>query len=95
MKLNDTHQLLDYAKDIDILGGGVHGIKKKADALEVATKEIGLEVNEYKPKYTVISRDKNAGRTYNIKLVWKGRRVKIFGKTLTNKNSIQEKLRAD
>jgi hypothetical protein len=55
LKLNDTHQLLVYAKDINILGGNVHGVKKKADALEVVTKGIGLEVNDDKPKYTVMS----------------------------------------
>ena len=41
MKLNGTHQLLVYADDA--LGGGVHSIKKNAEALLVASKEIGLE----------------------------------------------------
>jgi hypothetical protein len=50
------------------LGGGVHGIKNKADALEFATKEIGLEVNDNKFKCTVMSRDQNAGRNHNIKM---------------------------
>jgi hypothetical protein len=41
LKLNGTHQLLVYADDA--LGGGVHSVKKKAEALVVASKEIGLE----------------------------------------------------
>jgi len=45
LKLNGTHQLLAYAADVNILGGSVHTVKEKAEALVVATKEIGLEVN--------------------------------------------------
>ena len=37
------------------------------EALVVAKKEIGLEVNADKTKYMVMSRDQNAGRSYNIK----------------------------
>ena len=44
LKLNGTHQFLAYADDVNILGGGVHTIKKNAEALVAATKEIGLEV---------------------------------------------------
>jgi hypothetical protein len=45
LKLNGTHQLLVYADDGNtrILGGSVHTIKKNAEALVVASKEIGLE----------------------------------------------------
>ena len=53
MKLNGTHQLLVYA-DGNILGGSVHTIKKKkkkTEALVVASKETGLEVNADKTKY--------------------------------------------
>jgi sorting nexin-29 len=39
--LNDTHQLLAYADDINILGGSVHTVKGNAKALVVATKETG------------------------------------------------------
>jgi hypothetical protein len=47
MKLNGTHQLLANADDVNILGGSVHttSIKENAEALLVASKEIGLEVN--------------------------------------------------
>ena len=62
LKLNGTHQLLAYANDVNILGGSVHTVKENAEALVVAAKEIGLEVNADKTKYMVISRDPNAGR---------------------------------
>ena len=45
LKLNGTHQLLAYADYVNILGGSVNTVKENAEALLVATKEIGLEVN--------------------------------------------------
>ena len=61
LKLNGTHQLLVYADDVNILGGSVHTLKENAEALIVASKETGREVNADKTKYTVMSRDQNAG----------------------------------
>jgi hypothetical protein len=46
-----------------MLVGSVHTIKKNADALVVASKEIGLEVNGDKTKYIVMSRDLDAGQS--------------------------------
>ena len=54
MKINDTHQLLVYTDDI--LGGSGHTIKENAEALVVASKEIGLEVSADKTVYMVMSR---------------------------------------
>jgi len=42
LKLNATHQLLAYADDVNILGGSVDTVKKNAEILVAATKEIGL-----------------------------------------------------
>jgi hypothetical protein len=58
----DTHQLLVYADDINMLGGSVHSIKENAEALVAASKEIGLEVNADETKFMVISGDQNAGK---------------------------------
>ena len=43
-----VQHVLAYADDVNILGGSVHTVKKNAEALVVATKEIGLEVNAEK-----------------------------------------------
>ena len=59
LKLNCTHQLLAYADDVNILGGSVHNVKKNAEALVAATKEIGLEVNAHNTTYMTVSRDQN------------------------------------
>jgi hypothetical protein len=67
-KINSTHQLLVYADDVNILGVSVHTIQVKTEALLVADREIGLEVNADKNKYTVKSRDQDAGRCHGIKV---------------------------
>ena len=67
IEINSTHSFLVYA-DVHILGGSVYSIKKNVEALPVARKEIGLEWNADKGKYTVMSRDQNEGRSHNIKI---------------------------
>jgi hypothetical protein len=47
--------LLVYVDDVHILRGCVHTVKGNAEALVVASKEIGLEVNTDKAKYMVMS----------------------------------------
>jgi hypothetical protein len=49
--LNGTSQLFVYADDANILGRGVHTIKKSSEAIVVDSKETGLEVNADKTKY--------------------------------------------
>jgi len=49
------YRFLVYADDVKILGGSVHTVKENAEALVVASKETGLEVNVAKAKYMVIS----------------------------------------
>ena len=44
------------------MGVSEHTVKKNAEALVAAAKEIGLEVNAHKTKYMTVSRDQNAGR---------------------------------
>jgi len=55
LKLNGTHQLLAYANDVNILGGGTHTLQENAEALVAAIREIGLEVSADKTKYMVMS----------------------------------------
>jgi hypothetical protein len=98
LKLNGTHQLLAYVHDVNILGESVHTVKENAEALVVATKEIGLEVNADKTKYMVMSRDQNAGRDDSVKIDTSSiERVKMFRyleTTLTDQNSIKEEIKS-
>jgi len=96
--LNGTHQLLAYAHDVNILGESVHTAKESAEALIVATKKIGLEVNADKTKYMVMSRDRNAGWGHSVKIdntsIEKLEEFKYLGTTLTDQNSIQEEIKS-
>jgi hypothetical protein len=98
LKLNGTHQLLAYADDVNILGGSAHTVKENAEALLVATKEFGLEVNAEKTKYMIMSRDRNAGRGHSVKndnsFIERVEEFKYLGTTLTDQNSIQEVIRS-
>jgi hemerythrin-like domain-containing protein len=62
LKLSVKYQLLVYADDVS-----AHTTKENAEALVVASKEIGLEVNAVRSNYMVMSRDQNAGRSHGIK----------------------------
>jgi hypothetical protein len=69
LKLNGTYKLMVYADNGNTLSGSilVYTTKEKAEALVVANKKIGLEVNADKFKYMVMSRDQIAGRSHSIK----------------------------
>ena len=68
LKLNGTHQLLAYADDVNVLGGGIHILKENAEALVAATIETGLEVSAEKTKYMVMSRDQNAEQNHSVRV---------------------------
>jgi len=97
-KLNGIHQLLVYADDVTILGGSIHTVQENAEALTVASKEIGLELDADKTKYMVLSRNQNTGQSHNIKIDNSSfERVEEFrylGTTLTHQNSIQEEIKS-
>jgi hypothetical protein len=80
------------------LGGSIRAVKENAEILVVAAKEIGPELNADKTKHMVRSRDQNAGRTHNMKIINSSfERVdefKYLGTTLTNQNSIQEEIKS-
>jgi hypothetical protein len=68
LKLNETHQLLVYADDVNLLGDNIDAIKKTTDTLNEASKEVGLEGNAEKTKYMLLSRHQNARQNRDIKI---------------------------
>ena len=50
LKLNGMHQHLAYVDDVNILEGSVHTVKKNAETLVAAAKQMGIEVNVDKSK---------------------------------------------
>jgi hypothetical protein len=91
-------KLLAYANDVNVLGGSIRTVKENAEALVAATKEISLEVKADKTKYMIMSRDQNAGRSYNMKIdnssIERVEEFKYLGTTLTNQDSIQEEIKS-
>jgi gamma-glutamylcyclotransferase (GGCT)/AIG2-like uncharacterized protein YtfP len=73
-------------------------IKENAEALVVATKEIGLEVNADKTKYMVMSQDQNAVWGHSLKIdnssIERVEEFKYLGAMLTDQNSIQEEIKS-
>jgi hypothetical protein len=49
LKQNGTHQLLAYPDDVNLLG-------ENTETLIDASKQVGLEINVEKTKYTLLSR---------------------------------------
>jgi hypothetical protein len=73
-----------------------HLRQESTEALVVACKEIGLEVNAEKTKYMVMSGDQNEGRSHNMETDNSSfERVEQFKNlriTLKNQNSMQEEI---
>ena len=98
LKLSGTCQLPVYAEDVNILGGSIRIIKENAEALVIASKETGTEVNVNKMKYMVMSRYQNRERSHNMKIdnssFEKVEQFWYLGTTLTNQNAIQEEIKS-
>jgi len=96
-RLTFTQQLLAYADDVNILGGGIRTLKENDETLVDATREIGLEVSADKTKFMVMCRDQNAGQNHSVRIdnntFERVEEFKYLGKTLTNKNSIAEEIK--
>ena len=85
-----------YVDIVNIYGESGQNIKKNKEILVVACKETGLEVNDDKTKYMVMSPDQNAGRSQKMKIDNSSfemvEQFKYLGTTITNQNSIQEEI---
>ena len=73
-------------------------MKENTEALTVASKEIGLEVNTDITMYRFMYGDQTAGRSRNINFdntsVERIEQFIYFGTTLTNQNSIHEEIKS-
>ena len=96
LTLNGTHQLLDYADDVNILGGIILKLKEKVEILLLATSEIGLEIRVcgVRTNYMVMTRDSERNHSVRISNsnLERVEELKRLGKTLTHQNSIAEEI---
>jgi hypothetical protein len=80
------------------LCGSIRTIRNNTEALLIASKGIGLEVNAEKTKYMVMSRDQNAGQNGYMQIGNESfetvEQFKYLGTTLTNQNSIREEIKS-
>jgi hypothetical protein len=97
LKLNETHQLLAYSDDVNLLGDNIDTMNKNTQTLIDASKEVCLNVNVEKTKYMLVSQNQNVGQNWEIKV---GNRsfenvsqFKYLGTTVKNQNLIQEKIK--
>jgi len=77
LKLNDAHQLLAYADDVNILVGSVDTGNKNAEAFVAATKEIELEVNAHKSNSIILPVVLYGCETWSLTLR-EERRLRVF-----------------
>jgi hypothetical protein len=70
---------------------------ENAEALIMASKEFGLEVNADKTHYMFMSRDLNAGQSYSIKVdnsSFEKEEFKYLGTSSTSQNYIHEEIKS-
>jgi hypothetical protein len=89
LEINGTLQLLAYSYVVNLLGDNIDTVKKNTESLIDASKEIGLEINVEKTKYTLISRHQNVGQNRDIKIAnrsFENVSVQIFGDDCNKSN---------
>jgi hypothetical protein len=68
LKLNETHQLLVCADDVNLLGDNVDTIKENMETLIDTSKEVDLGVKAEKTKFMLLFHLQNMVQNHYIKI---------------------------
>jgi hypothetical protein len=61
LKLNETHQLVAYDDDVNLLRDNIATLNKNMETLIYVSKEVGLEINVEKTKCMLLFCHQNVG----------------------------------
>jgi hypothetical protein len=66
LKLIETHQLLAYTADVNLLEDDMDTTNRNTETLFHASSKVGLKINAEKSKYILLSRHQNADQIRDI-----------------------------
>jgi hypothetical protein len=82
---------------VNLLGSNTDTIKKNTETLIDVSREVSLEANAEKTKYTLLSCHQNAGQNHDMKIANRPfenvAQLKYLGMTVKNQNLIQEEIK--
>ena len=95
--MNDTHQVLAYADDVNLIVGDIRTIEINEGVLLNACKDIDLAVTIEKTKYMEIERHRGMAGNEHFKIVSnsyeKLKTFKYLGSSMINQNYIKEEIK--